>query len=93
MFLRDIDRLARNVEQVSAVLALPRDPKDEPYLNLALSAGASHLVTWDNDLLGLMNQDLPEGRDFRQRFPQLTVLTPVAFLEALREAPGEHPPG
>jgi putative PIN family toxin of toxin-antitoxin system len=102
VFLHDIDCLARNVEQIARALALPRDPKDEPYLNLALSVGASYLITWDKDLLDLMNQDLPEGREYRQRFPQLTILTPVAFLEALRNIPeddgqtprpGEQPPG
>ena len=58
---------------------------DEPYLNLALSANANYLVTWDKDMLDLM-QD--EG--FRTQHPQLTILNPVALLQALTPAPGQQ---
>ena len=85
VFLEDVSRLARSVPQVPSVVTFPRDPKDEPYLNLALAAGAEYLVTWDKDLLDLMNESTVEGKAFRQRFPQLTCLTPVAFLQVIRE--------
>jgi predicted nucleic acid-binding protein len=62
---------------------LPRDPNDEPYLNAAIEAGAQFLVSRDRDLLDLMDWNTREGRDFRSRFPQLRILTPVEFLEAL----------
>jgi putative PIN family toxin of toxin-antitoxin system len=81
-FLRDVDALARSAGEVPKVVTFPRDPKDEPYLNLAVAAGATRLITWDNDLLDLM-ADNPEGTDFRGRFPDLLIFTPVAFLREL----------
>ncbi len=86
-FLEDLDRLAQLVEEVPHVLALPRDPKDEPYLNLALAVQAEYLVTWDNDLLTLMADDSAEGTALRQRLPRLVILTPPAFLQAMRQQP------
>jgi putative PIN family toxin of toxin-antitoxin system len=92
VFLGDIDALARCAAEVPRVVTLPRDPKDEPYLNLAVAAGAKHLVTWDNDLLDLM-ADNPQGADFRKRFPDLVILTPVALLRELDQAPAPPPGG
>ena len=94
-FLADIDGLARTVEQVPAAITLARDPKDEPYLNLAVSVGAEFLLTWDNDLLHLMEHS-PDGKEFRERVPRLAIVTPPAFLEAMRrraEGAGERQRG
>jgi putative PIN family toxin of toxin-antitoxin system len=77
-FTRRIKDVAEQLDAVPALYSLARDPDDEPYLNLALAADADYLVTWDKDLLDLM-QD--EG--FRTRYPQLTILTPVALLQVL----------
>jgi putative PIN family toxin of toxin-antitoxin system len=80
-----LDRLARTallIDPVPVHFTYARDPKDEPYLNLAIAAGAHYLVSWDHDLLDLM-ADRPEALDFRQRFPGLTVITPPAFLRAI----------
>ena len=73
-------RLLRNVPRR---FELPRDPEDEPYLNAAIESGAQFLVTRDRDLLDLMNLDTKQRRDFQFRFPQLKILNPVEFLEAL----------
>jgi putative PIN family toxin of toxin-antitoxin system len=62
---------------------LPRDPDDEPYLNLAIEAGAQFLVTRDRDLLDLMLWDTEEGRNFQSRFRELRILDPVAFLREI----------
>lgn len=62
---------------------LPRDPDDEPYINLAIEAGARFLVTRDRDLLDLMNWETKEGRGFQSRFAQLKILNPVDFLRML----------
>ncbi len=91
-FLRDLASKAVSLTQVPTVFSYPRDPKDEPYVNLALAAGARYLVTWDKDLLDLMDEDDLEGKDFRQRFPGLTILNPVAFLEELRHRVQEPGP-
>jgi len=86
VFLGDVDSVAKRVPDVPSVVLLPRDPKDEPYLNLALAVTAKYLVTWDRDLLDLM-ADNREGTKFRLRFPQLLILTPVAFLRKLAPLP------
>ena len=65
--------------EVASAFSLERDPKDEPYLDLAVAAGARYLVSRDRDLLDLM--DDPQ---FRQRFPDLIIVDPPAFLQAIR---------
>jgi len=63
---------------------LPRDPDDESYLNLALDCQASHLVTWNQrHLTYLMESSAPEAIEFRSRYPDLTILDPPAFLNAI----------
>ena len=82
-----LDRLAlcaHVVEDVPDLFSFPRDPKDEPYVNLALSADAPYLVTWDSDLLDLMDHDRADGREFVERFPSLRIVTPPDLLRAMR---------
>jgi len=85
-FLGELLNAAVLVRSVPAVFTYPRDPDDEAYINLALAAGAKFLLTWDKDLLDLM-QDNPEGRGFRARFPDLRITTPVDFLRELALQP------
>lgn len=81
-----LSRFARSVSDVPSAYSLPRDPDDEPYLNLAIAVDADHLVTWDNDLLDLM-----EDAGFRSHYPQLLILNPVAFLRFLSPPSEERP--
>jgi uncharacterized protein len=81
-----LDRLARTVSNVPSLFSLPRDPDDEPYLNLAIAAGADYLVTWDKDLLDLM-----QDASFRAQYPRLTILNPVALLQILTPPPQQQP--
>lgn len=62
---------------------LPRDPKDEKYLNLAVAGRADYLVSWDKHLLALRSDDTPEGLAFRSAAPTTRVVTPVEFLQAI----------
>jgi predicted nucleic acid-binding protein len=81
-----VERLRQSATLVPVVpghFLYPRDPDDEHVINLAVESGARYLVTRDKDLLDLMDENRPEGRDFRQRFPNLTTLDPVAFLQEL----------
>jgi putative PIN family toxin of toxin-antitoxin system len=73
-----LSQFAQTVTDVPKRFSLPRDPDDEPYLDLALAVNADYLVTWDKDMLDLMND---EG--FRSQYPGLTILNPVALLQAL----------
>ena len=66
----------RKIDEVPATYSLPRDPNDEPYLNLAIAANADYLATWDNDMLDLM-----EDEGFR-------LDTPAHHLEPRRPPPG-----
>ncbi len=63
---------------VPKAVALPRDPKDEPYLDLAIAAKAHYLVSRDLDLLDLMHD-----ASFRQSQPGLVILDPAAFLQEI----------
>jgi putative PIN family toxin of toxin-antitoxin system len=93
-FLADLTSRARLVEPVPSHFSYARDPDDEPYINLAVEAGADYLVSWDKDLLDLMHEN-PDGVAFRQRFPNLTVVNPPALLARLgpEEGKGQQGPG
>ena len=85
-FFGRIDQVAQKIHDVPASYSLPRDPDDEPYLNLALAANADYLVTWDQDMLDLM-----QDAGFRTQYPQLIILNPVALLQALTPPPEQQP--
>ena len=75
---------AVSIRDVPRIFEYPRDPKDERYINLALAAQADYLVSRDNDILDLASSEQPEGRSFRERFPHLRIVDPVAFLRAVQ---------
>ncbi len=77
-FVKNVESKAVMIAGVPKVYTLDRDPKDEPYLNLAIATGATLLVSRDKDLLDLMNDE-----KFCQRYPALTILDPVAFLQTI----------
>ncbi len=80
------------LESVPKHFSYERDPKDEKYINLAVEADAAYLVSRDNDLLDLMREDLAGSKDFRQQFPTLTILNPVAFLRQIEQLPRQQEP-
>lgn len=77
-FVQNVESKAVVLTDIPQALTLVRDPKDQPYLNLALAAKAHYLVSRDKDLLDLMTE-----AGFRQRCPDLTILDPVTFLRAI----------
>ena len=80
-FLDDVRAAALVIDVIPHAFSLPRDSKDEPYLDLAIAAGADYLLTWNaRHLTYLMNEDSPEGKEFRRRYPKLTITNPVEFL-------------
>lgn len=80
-FVTEIESLAVRIARPAAVFSLPRDPKDEPLIDLAVAGQARLLVTWnDRHLTYLMRQDTPEGKEFCARFPQLQILPPPEFM-------------
>ena len=67
------------VKELPDVYRLPRDPDDEPHINLAAAAGAAFLVSRDKDLLSLMDDEA-----FRKQFPTLSIVEPKEFLDQVR---------
>jgi len=75
--------LAELVVLVSPVpdrFQFPPDPKDEPYINLAIEGQAAHLVTRDRALLRLSDPNDPVSVALQAIHPALQVLVPEAFL-------------
>ena len=84
--LARFDEWAQLVPNPPRHIEYPRDPDDEPLLNLAIQVGADYLVTRDKDLL-----DLAADEAFRRRFPFLRIVDPVAFLEELTARERQQP--
>jgi putative PIN family toxin of toxin-antitoxin system len=82
-FLAQHLRTAKWVSDVPERYVLARDPKDSKYLNLAIAAHATYVVTSDLDLLDLMDANSPAGQDFRGRFPDVRIVEPAAFHAAI----------
>jgi uncharacterized protein len=82
-FLQRLTFRATLVRRVPHVFRFARDPKDEPYIDLAVAAKADYLVSRDKDLLSLMSARTTTAKQFRQRTRPLKVVDPVAFLRSL----------
>lgn len=72
-FLAALVREAELVEVTASVTAC-RDPKDDKFLELAVSGRATHIITGDADLLSL------------HPFRGVAILTPAQFIETLSAA-------
>lgn len=92
-FLQALRSCAQVYPVVGRHFRYPRDPKDEPYLNLAIEAQARYLASRDNDILDLRTSMDVEAVDFRQRFPNIHILEPLEFLREIRRelARGQQP--
>lgn len=85
-----LERLAYRstlIRRVRHVFDFPRDPRDEPYLDLCAAVKADYLVTRDKDMLWLMTGHAALCKDFRRKTHPLQVLDPVTFLQGLRLPP------
>ena len=69
-FFVGLEQQAQLVEVTHSITAC-RDPKDDKFLELALSGRATHIITGDQDLLDL------------HPFRGIPILTPGAFLAAV----------
>jgi putative PIN family toxin of toxin-antitoxin system len=88
-FMVRVRSAATFVGSVPRVFNLPRDPKDEMVIDLAVAAHASLIVSRDKDLLELSDPataDREDAAELRQRFPHLRVIGPVELLERLHKA-------
>jgi len=78
-----LSQRATLIRQVPKRFVYRRDPKDEPYINLAVATKADYLVSRDNDLLDLMKWEKEEARKFQKRFRFLKIVTPEVFLSEI----------
>lgn len=85
-FLDEILENSIFIHPVESHFIYPRDPKDEPYINLAVQAQADYIVSRDKDLLDLLTGFDDESKYFRQKFRPLSVIEPLTLLEITREA-------
>lgn len=60
--------------------SLPRDPRDEKFVELAIAGNATHLVTLDDDLLSLRDTPSDAAKQLRQRLPNLQIVRPATLL-------------
>lgn len=84
-FLEDIRDKAIPLTNVPEEYHFQRDPKDEPYINLAIVAEARYLVSYDKDLLDLMNSATESGREFQRRYPMLKIVDPLTLLGTIED--------
>jgi putative PIN family toxin of toxin-antitoxin system len=83
-FARQIECLAVAIHSPPKVFPLPRDPKDEPLIDLAVAGSAEFIVTWnERHLTYLMKRDTPDGREFCGRYPAIRILSPPELLTEL----------
>lgn len=83
-FVAAVRRFGHLYPEVRKHFTYPRDPKDEPYLNLAIEAQARYLASRDNDILDLRNSTEPAAVEFRQKSPSIHILEPLEFLREVR---------
>jgi|SRR5436190_24299686 len=87
---RRLDKRAVMINEIPRIFEYPRDPNDEPYINLAIAARAKYLVSRDKDLLDLMTATDFESKQFRQRFRFLRIIDPVDVLHEIKRLGAEH---
>jgi len=85
--IRKFVYFAEHLDIVRSRFEFPRDPKDANFLELAITAKATDLVTFDSDLLSLATSHSDAAKRLRQRNPQLRIRMPSEFLNEL-EAEG-----
>lgn len=88
LFLHQFVFRATLLRQVPHVFDYARATQDEPYIDLAAAARADYLISRDRDLLSLATDRSLLGKQFRQRYPRLRVLNPLAFLAIMASQSG-----
>lgn len=78
--IKRLEEKVNLIKSVPGVFKYSRDPKDEPYINLAVAVDADFIVSRDTDLLDLMTGHSDECKEFRQRFRKLKIIQPLEFL-------------
>jgi putative PIN family toxin of toxin-antitoxin system len=77
---QQIRGIATMIDNAPHVFTHPIDPDDSAYVNLAVAANATLIVSRDNHLLKLTDPATPWSKEFRERFPNIKVLQPNNYL-------------
>lgn len=83
-FIADVRLKSICLQNVPEEYRFERDPKDEPYINLAIVARAKFIVSRDNDLLDLMKPNSKGAGEFQRRFPMLRIIQPSDLLTEIQ---------
>lgn len=82
-FLTKLEARAILITNVPEEYRYERDPDDEMYINLAIVANATHLVSRDQDLLDLVTTSTDVARQFRSRYPFLRIMKAADFISEI----------
>jgi putative PIN family toxin of toxin-antitoxin system len=66
-----------------SVFTWPVDPGDDHVFNLAIHARAEYLVTWETRMLKLANEMSEAAASLRRLAPDLQIVNPEQFAQAL----------
>jgi uncharacterized protein len=80
-FCQFLQRSFSLVTELPPLTGIVRDPNDDIIIATAQRANAAYLVSRDNDLLAL------------QRYEDIMIITPEAFMALVRERPRDTPTG
>lgn len=78
--LRKLRYFGDYLRDVRSSFSFPRDPTDAKLIELAIDAEATHIVSYDRDLLSLPESRGEIGKRFRQRSKGATVITPQVLI-------------
>jgi uncharacterized protein len=79
-FCQFLQRSFPLVTELPPLSGIIRDPNDDMIIATAQGANAAYIVSRDNDLLAL------------QRYEDITIITPEAFMALVREGRSPHRP-
>jgi predicted nucleic acid-binding protein len=68
------------IRDITTRFAYARDPRDEKFIELAIAGRATHVVSFDKDLLSLPEDHSDAGKRFRQRLHGIVVIEPGEFI-------------
>ena len=83
-FINRIREKATVVDKVQQHFIYKRDPKDEKYINLAITTDANYIISRDKDLLDLMTGYSDDCKEFRRKFRMLKIVKPTEFLTIIK---------
>jgi uncharacterized protein len=78
--LRHLWYFGDRIRRVTARFEYPRAPSDEKLIELAIDGNATHILSFDKDLLSLSTEHGEAANRFRQRLPGVEVMRPLEFM-------------